>query len=356
MKIQAIIPDILCEERSPVKKFYMVNIVILLLVYSSPAVPATQSSLDISQIHKAAAESKSIFLDEARRIRAVDMFVQLVRIKGPSGKEQEIQNELKDILTGAGAKVVVTDSNNPKAPCNLVMEISGTGDLADKPGIMLNAHVDTISRSTPEFMVFDANTGDFYHLYETESGKSSSFGGDDRSAVTAIVEAIRKLQADYWARGIPHRRILLIFTADEERGCVGARYLSRHRPDLLDNLQISLTMDGPLDFHSDYPHDSFVVVVSDSDSQVMPYKHVTELMKDLCERSGNRFGITKVGLGMGDFAAFPAKARAGLHLRSPVRGFHSKERVKVRDLINHIDLLCYILLGWDNPVPENHPI
>jgi hypothetical protein len=47
-----------------------------------------------------------------------------------------------------------------------------------------------------------------------------------------------------------------------------------------------------------------------------------------------RFGRTEIGLGMGDFAYFPASARAGLHLRSPVRGFHNRERVKVRDLIN----------------------
>ncbi len=340
------------EELSPMKKFIIIYVVVLLLCCSSHAVSATHTSLDISQIHKTATESKSMFLNETGRIRAVDMFVQLVRIKGPSGKEHEIQNELKDILTGAGATVVVpTDSNDPKAPCNLVMEIPGSGNLADKPGIMLNAHVDTISRSTPEYMVFDANTGDFYHQYETASGKSSSFGGDDRSAVAAIVEAVRKLQTDYWAKGIPHRRILLVFTADEERGCVGARYLSEHRPGLFDDLQISLTMDGPLDFRANYPRDSFVTVVSESDSEIMPYKRVTELMKELCERSGVQFGITEVGLGMGDFAAFPAKACAGLHLRSPVRGFHTQERVKVQDLINHIDLLCYILLGWDNPVP-----
>jgi putative aminopeptidase FrvX len=334
------------------KKFFVTCIVVLLLVCSNLAIPATQNSLDISQIHKAAADSKSLFLDEAGRIKAVDTFMQLVRIKGPSGKEQAIQDELKSILTGAGAVVVPTDSNNPQAPCNLVMEIPGTGDLAEKPGILLNAHVDTISRSTPEFMVFDANTGDFYHLHESDSGKSSSFGGDDRSAVAVIVEAVRKLQADYWSRGVPHRRILLVFTADEERGCVGAKYLGKHQPDLFDNLQISLTMDGPLDFRANYPRDSFVAVVSESDSENLPYKHVTELMKEFCERNGTRFDRTEIGLGMGDFASFPAKACAGLHLRSPVRGFHTKERLKVQDLINHIDLLCYIMLGWDNPVPD----
>ena len=333
------------------KKYFATYVVVLLLICSNLAVSTTHSSLDIAQIHKVAADSKSMFLDETGRVRAVDTFVQLVRIKGPSGKEQEIQKEIKGVLAWAGAVVVPTDSNDPKAPCNLVMEIPGTGDLADKPGIMLNAHVDTISRSTPELMIFDVNTGDFYHLYETDSGKSSSFGGDDRSAVAVIVEAVHKLQADYWAKGIPHRRILLVFTTDEERGCVGARYLSKHQPDLFGDLQISLTMDGPLDFRMDYPKNSFVAVVSESDSGIMPYMHVTELMKELCEHSGEQFGITEIGLGMGDFAAFPAKACAGLHLRSPMRGFHTKERLKVQDLLNHIDLLCYILLGWDNPMP-----
>jgi hypothetical protein len=50
---------------------------------------------------------------------------------------------------------------------------------------------------------------------------------------------------------------------------------------------------------------------------------------------------------MGDFAYFPAEARAQLHLRSPVRGWHNRERVKVQDLVTHADLLCLMLLDWD---------
>lgn len=333
----------------PMKKFSAIFIIVSLIICSSLAISTTQSPLDIEKIHKTAADSKSMFLDEAERVRAVDTFVQLVSIKGPSGKEKEIQDKLRGILIETGAKVVPLKSDSNQAPCNLVLEIPGTGDLANKPGILLNAHVDTIGRSTPEFMVFDANTGDFYHLYESDSEKSSSFGGDDRSAVAVIVEAIRKLQADYWGRGVPHRRILIVFTADEERGCVGAKYLSEHQPDLFDDLEISLTMDGPLDFRANYPNDSFVTVVSESDSVILPYKNVIELVKEFCERTETKFGRTEIGLGMGDFAALPTKACAGLHLRSPVRGFHTKERLKVQDLIGHIDLLCYILLGWDNP-------
>ena len=314
---------------------------------------ARPSVLDVGQINKAATNAQSLFLDDAERIHAADTFQRLVRIKGPSGQEELIREEVRRMLTQAGAVVVPTKSNDQEAPYNLIMEIPGSGDLASRPGILLNAHLDTIRRSTPEFLAFDDSTGDFYHLHETDSEKSSSFGGDDRSAVAVIVEAIGLLQANYWSRGVPHRRILLVFTADEERGCVGAKYLSQHEPALFAGLEISLSIDGPLDYKSDYPRDSFVAVVSESESTSMPYKHVIELMQEFCGRTGARFGRTEAGLGMGDFAHFPASARAGLHLRSPVRGFHRRERVNVQDLINHIDLLCYLLLDWDHYLPAN---
>jgi cytohesin len=309
------------------------------------------AALDIGQINKAAIAAKSLFLDDDGRIHAVDTFQRLVRVKGPSGQEQQIREEVQRMLTQAGAAVVPAKSNDREAPLNLIMEIPGSGDLAGRPGILLNAHLDTIARSTQEFLAFDDSTGDFYHLHATESGKSSSFGGDDRSAVAVIVETIRLLQANYWSRGVAHRRILLVFTADEERGCVGAAYLSQHEPDLFADLAISLSIDGPLDLNSDYPRDSFVAVVSESDSTIVPYKHVLELMQEFCGRTGARFGRTEYGLGRGDFAHFPSSARAGLHLRAAVRGFHSRERVNVRDLINQIDLLCYLLLDWDPSRP-----
>ena len=328
-------------------------VVVLLLGCSSLADSARPIALDIAQIHKAATNAKSLFLDDAGRTQAVDTFLRLVRIKGPSGQEQPVQEELQRILTRIGAVVVPAKSNDREAPFNLIMEIPGLGSLASRPGILLNAHVDTIGRSTPEFLMFDDGSGDFYHLHENDSEKSSSFGGDDRSGVAVIVEAVRLLQANYWARGAAHRRILLVFTAEEERGCAGAKYLSKHESDLFAGLEISLSIDGPLDFKSDYPRDSFVAVVSQSDSTILPYKHVLELMQKFCGRTGAGFSRTKTGLGMGDFAHFPASACAGLHLRSPVRGFHSRERVNVQDLINHIDLLCYLLLNWDHSLSAN---
>ena len=306
------------------------------------------TALDVGQINKAATDAQGLFLDDAGRIHAADTFQRLVRIKGPSGQEEQIREEVRRMLTQAGAVVVPAKSNDQEAPYNLIMEIPGSGDPASRPAILLNAHLDTIARSTPEFLAFDNSTGDFYHLHGIESGESSSFGGDNRSAVAVIVETVRLLQANYWSRGVPHRRILLMFTADEERGGTGAIYLSQHEPDLFADLDITLSIDGPLDLDSDYPHDSFVAVVSESNSTIVPYKHVIELMQEFCGRTGAQFGRTETGLGGGDFALFPASARAGLHLRSVVRGWHRKERVNVKDLINQIDLLCYLLLDWDH--------
>jgi putative aminopeptidase FrvX len=324
---------------------------VLVVGWNSLANSAPAASLDIGQIHQAATKARSLFLDDVQRVGAVDMFSKLVRLKGPSGQEQSVREEVQRVLAQAGCVAVPAKNKDPEAPCNLVMEIPGLGALASRPCILLNAHLDTLDRSTPELLAFDAGTGDFYHPHEADPQKSSSFGGDDRSAVAVIVEAIRHLHGDYWSRGVAHRRILLVFTAGEERGCLGAKYLSQHEPDLFTTLEVSLSIDGPLDLKSDYPRDSFVAVVSESDSKIKPYEHVIGLMREFCERTGARFGRTETGLGMGDFAHFPPSARSSLHLRSPVRGFHNRERVKVQDLINHIDLLCYVLLGWDYSLP-----
>jgi ankyrin repeat protein len=332
-------------------------LIAILLLYNISMSPALESldtkptELNVRQVNKAATDAQSLFLDDAGRIQAADTFQRLVRIKSPSGQEQQIREEVQRMLAEAGAVVVHTKSNDREAPYNLIMEIPGSEDLVGQPGILLNAHLDTIGYSTPEFLAFDDSNGDFYHQHEMEPGKRASFGADDRAGVGVIVETVRHLQANYWSRRVPHRRILLVFTAEEERGCVGASYLSRYEPDLFANLDITLSIDGWLDQKSDYPRDSFVAVVSESNSTIAPYKHVLELIREFCGRSGFRFGKTEIGLGAGDFAQFPSSALAGLHLRGAMRGSHRRERVNVQDLINQIDLLCYILLNWDHSLP-----
>ena len=298
----------------------------------------------------AALKAASLVLTEAERGAMPGAFRELVGIRGPSGKEHEIRARLKAELAALGATEVPTNANGPM---NLVMEFPASPSLAKVPGVMLNAHIDTVPHSDPGRMAFEESSGDFVHLDTGVAGKTSSFGGDDRSAVAAIVSALRAVHARYWAKGVPHRRIVVLFTAEEERRLAGAGFIARDQPKVFADLEFALAMDGPLDLQSKYPEDSFVAVLAEADETRAPYDRVLRLVSDYCQQSGRKFGKTELGLGMGDFAAFPPEAKAGLHLRSPVRGWHNNERVGVRDLVSHADLLAFLLLRADHArVPD----
>ena len=306
-----------------------------------------------------AERTPSQFQTDRQRQAAVTLFTALVGIPSPSGAEGPLRNYLRGYLTALGAREIRLAK--PEAPRmnNLVMEFPASPGLADQGAIMLNAHLDTISalRCTPEGMRYDASQGDFYHEGENQPGRSSSFGADDKVGVAVIVSALAVLQTgplnrsvggtDGRARSAAHRRILVVLTAEEETGFKGAKHLAQYYPELFAGVEVSLTFDGPLEFESNYPKDSLVVVVKEASAATQPYRHVLELVGKACGEMKVSCGRTETGLGMGDFEAFPAQAHAGLHLRSPQRGLHARERVKVADLIRHIDLLGYLLLNYD---------
>lgn len=328
-----------------------VPIFLLLFLLSFRCLSEAEHAVNLYAVKKAAADAHSYFLDADRRIGAIATFLKLVAIKGPSGQEAAIRDEVRRMLLETSATPVPPKADHPYAPLSLVMEIPGSGTLADRPAIILNAHLDTIRESTPELIAFDSASGDFYHQHETVPERISSFGGDDRTAVAAIVETIRYLHEEHWSHGVDHRRIVLIFTAEEEIGNLGAKYLTRHEPQVFRDAEITLSMDGPIDLQSGYPEDSFVAVVAPADAPRQPYQRVLDLMTEFCGRTNTGFTQTEVGLTMGDFAYFPGTAKAKLHLRSPVRGWHNKERVNVQDQINHVDILIYVLLAWDRTKP-----
>ena len=324
------------------------QLVVLLSLICSVAVSA-ESEVNLTAIDRAASNAPS---HPIQRVQSVRSFLALAQVKGSSGREEMIRDAVRRLLVSAGAVEIPLKSPDAKSPLNLAMELPATGRLTNAPGLLLNAHLDTLTQSTPEHILFDPESGDFYHRFQTDSNRNSSFGGDDRSGVAAVVDAVRILQMNYWGRGIPHRRIVLLFTADEERGCVGARYVSKNQPELFEKLDLSLTMDGPLDFRPNPPTNRVIAVVASTNLTTAPYQRVVELLRDFSSRTQIVFEQTEYGLGRGDFAHFPASANAGLHLRSPVRGYHTKERVNVRDQINHVDLLCYLILGWDGTLPR----
>jgi len=48
---------------------------------------ARQGLFDITQIHKAATATKSLFLYKTERVKAIDTFLQLIHTKGLNSKE-----------------------------------------------------------------------------------------------------------------------------------------------------------------------------------------------------------------------------------------------------------------------------
>jgi putative aminopeptidase FrvX len=302
----------------------------------------------------------SLFLSQQEKIKTVETFVKMVGIKSQSRYEGAVRDMLRQRLALLNPHEIVCDrheANGPlnletpdppltNAPLNLIMEIPATKDFEDRPAVILNAHMDTIevgTRCVPEEMDFAVSAREFFHR------RNLSFGADDKAGVTTILRALETVKAQYWDKGVGHRKFIVLFTAQEDYGYVGSRYLAEYYPELFDNIEIELTTDGPLDYDTPalYPKDSFIVVVDEETSYAPPYRQIIESVQDVCYLKHASFAKTTTGLGHGDFAFFPAKAHTDLHIRSPYKGNHKQERVKLDDLFNHIDLFTDIILHLD---------
>lgn len=321
----------------------------LLSVLLLALAPLSAAEIDLKAVRAAARGAKSVHLDESQRVRVAETFRELVSIRGGSGEEQAIRDEVRRRVLALGGKEIPLKAAGSNLPVNLAMELPAAGSGLGRPGLLLNAHLDTLVISTPEKMVFES--GEFRHAEESDPRAASTFGGDDRSGVAVVLEATAAAQRLRWAGGGDRPRLVLLFTGSEEVGLKGAKHLARTQPELFGDLAISLTMDGPLDLQTAYPEERLVAVVSGADAVREPYRQVLDLLRSHAARAGVGWKQTEIGLGAGDFAAFPAQARAGLHFRSPVRGWHRRERVHVQDLIHHVDLVTTVLLEWEKVVP-----
>src|SRR5882672_2628248 len=118
------------------KRFCAILLSALLLAANAFGQVAVRPELNLDAVRQAAASSRSLFLDSTGRVSAIETFLTLVRIKGPSGHEEAVRQEVKRLMTEAGAVPIrQTTTNDPTAPRNLVMEIPASTALADKRGI-----------------------------------------------------------------------------------------------------------------------------------------------------------------------------------------------------------------------------
>jgi tripeptide aminopeptidase len=146
------------------------------------------------------------------RQRVVQEFLALAATASVSRRESAIAKRLVSTLEAMGATVEIDDAG-PKAKSdsgNVLARFPGTA--ADAPPFLLCAHMDTVVSGETVRPVL---TGDVVRTDGT-----SVLGGDDKSGIVAILEAVRVVRA---AR-IPHGPIEVLFTICEELGLLGAKH------------------------------------------------------------------------------------------------------------------------------------
>ena len=135
------------------------------------------------------------------RDRLVSTFTDLVRIDSPSGEEAAVADDLTGRLSNLGFTV------SRDAYGNLIASEPG-----DSP-ILLSAHMDTVEPGRGVNPIID---GDVIH-----TDGSTVLGGDCKSGIALILEALESLRGD----GAARRPVEIALTREEEIGLVGAKNL-----------------------------------------------------------------------------------------------------------------------------------
>jgi tripeptide aminopeptidase len=143
--------------------------------------------------------------------RLRDEFLELARIPSVSKREGNVAKRLIAILEGMGARVQVDDAGEKIGSDvgNLVAHFPGTAP--DVAPFLLCGHMDTVPPADHVRPVIDGD------IIRTDG--TSVLGGDDKSGIVAILEAVRLLRE----RNIAHGPIDVLFTICEELGLLGAK-------------------------------------------------------------------------------------------------------------------------------------
>ena len=262
----------------------------------------------------------------------------------PSGvsKEEQITQTLKRYLMSYGAQVLLEGEQRK----NIVIDIPATESYASLRPVGLNAHIDTTSHN-PTILRVNRD------MIEAE-GVGGNAGLDDMAGVAVIMEAVRVLCSN----NIGHRRIRLIFTAEEESGFVGARELvgSRNYAEFLKELYLLITIDGHLYMEDDmarrgkdYPLAVKFLNFGGDKQNDYRYKAVFDAAKSVTDRKDlpKEFSFSA-----GDEQAF--KDIDGLyiaHFRANYSDPHHGriDSIKTKDLIDLTQWLVNILINLSQP-------
>jgi tripeptide aminopeptidase len=149
--------------------------------------------------------------------RLKDLLIELIKIDSLSRKEYNIAMRLKREMEELGATVTVDDAGEKVGGSvgNLIAHFRGSVPTA-KP-LLLSAHMDTVVPGEGVRPVLD---GDILR-----SDGRTVLGGDDKSGVAIICEALRVIKENK----LPCADTDVVFTICEEAGLVGAKCLDVSR-------------------------------------------------------------------------------------------------------------------------------
>jgi len=144
-------------------------------------------------------------------VAALDLFLELAAIPSPPGQERAVADRVVAELRSLGLEVDEDDAGSRIGSSigNLLCRLPGRD--GDGTPIFLCAHLDTVPPQGPLEPVvgedgFVRNAG------------GTILGADDKSAVVAMVEAVRRILEE----GRPHCGVELLLTPKEEVGLLGA--------------------------------------------------------------------------------------------------------------------------------------
>ena len=170
--------------------------------------------------------------------RLVEKLSEYLGIPSKSCKEGILKDyiitQLKEI---GGAEHKMEASSFYRVPNNLVWDISASKNYTGEPlRIGLEAHLDT-GTHTPTLLYLTKNS-----ILAKGKGKYAEAGLDDAIALAVIMEALEIIKE----KQIPHPALRIIFTAEEESGAVGAHYLVRNHPEIFEDIDLLIPIDGPI--------------------------------------------------------------------------------------------------------------
>ncbi len=139
-------------------------------------------------------------------------FTELVKMYAPSKGERDVCDYLKKKLRALGASKIIEDNGgsvNGGNSGNLIATFNA--NAPGLPSIALTAHMDCVECCQGIEPVLE--DGVF------RSKGNTILGGDDKAGVAAILEGLAAMKENY----IPHGKITVIFTVQEEIGLFGSR-------------------------------------------------------------------------------------------------------------------------------------